>query len=115
MAKGDYLGEFEQMVLLALVRLGPGAYGMPVRREIEERTGRPVSIGAVYATLERMEAKGWVRSEWADGMEESQTRGGRGKRLFALTGEGAEALRRSSEALARMRDGINLEELGWQD
>jgi len=56
MAKGDYLGEFEQIVLLALIRLRRNAYGMTVRREIEQRTGRKVSIGAVYATLERLQA-----------------------------------------------------------
>jgi PadR family transcriptional regulator, regulatory protein PadR len=105
MAKGDYLGEFEQLVLLALLRLGPDAYGMPVRREIEQRTGRPVAIGAVYATLERMEAKGWVRSVWSEGGDE---RGGRAKRVFALTGEGAESLRRADESLRSMREGIDL-------
>ena len=56
------LGEFEQLVLFALVRLGPSAYGATVRREIEERTGRAVSISAVYTTLERLEQKGLVRS-----------------------------------------------------
>lgn len=111
MAKGDYLGEFEQLVLLALFRLGSDAYGMPVRREIEERTGRPVAIGAVYATLERMEAKGWVRSRWAEGTDE---RGGRAKRVFVVTGEGAEALKRSEESLQRMRDGIDLRGLEWK-
>jgi DNA-binding PadR family transcriptional regulator len=110
MAKGDYLGEFEQMVLLALLRLGADAYGMPIRREIEERTGRPVAIGAVYSTLERMEAKNWVRSVWTDG---GQERGGRAKRVFSLTAEGAEAMRRSEEALRRMREGVDLERLGW--
>ena len=62
MSKGDYLGEFEQIVLLALLQLGEDAYGMRVRQEIEERTRRDVSIGAVYATLDRMESKGWIKS-----------------------------------------------------
>ena len=62
MAKGEFLGEFEQLVLIALLRLGDEAYGMAVRREIEARAGRDVSIGAVYATLDRLESKGLVRS-----------------------------------------------------
>jgi hypothetical protein len=61
-AKGNSLGEFEQIVLVALLCLDPDAYGMAVRREIEERTGRRVSIGAVYATLERLESKGYASS-----------------------------------------------------
>jgi len=111
MAKGDYLGEFEQLVLLALIRLRGDAYGMPIRREIEERTGRAVAIGAVYSTLERMEAKGWVRSDWAEGTAE---RGGRVKRVFVLTADGADALRRSQDGLARMRDGLQWSRVQWQ-
>ena len=103
MSKGDYLGEFEQLVLLALMRLGEGAYGMAVRREIEERTGRAVAIGAVYATLDRLEAKGLVTS--ADGQAAAE-RGGRARRFFTVSGEGLRALRRSQEALARMWDGL---------
>jgi len=88
-AKGDYLGEFEQLVLWALVRLRENGYGMTIRRELEERTGRRVSIGAVYATLDRLEAKGFVRS-WPG--EATPERGGRARRYFALTAAGAEAL-----------------------
>ena len=62
MAKGDFLGEFEQIIMLAVLRLEEQAYGMEVRREIETRTGRETSIGAVYATLDRLETKGLVRS-----------------------------------------------------
>jgi hypothetical protein len=62
MPRGDFLGSLEQIVMLAVMRLGTNAYGMTVRREIEERTGREISIGAVYATLERLEAKGYVSS-----------------------------------------------------
>lgn len=105
MSKGDYLGEFEQLVLLALLRLGKGAYGMAVRREIAERTGRDVAIGAVYATLDRLEAKGLVTSAEAEGAAE---RGGRARRFFSVTGEGLRALRQSQEALARMSDGLPL-------
>jgi PadR family transcriptional regulator len=103
MAKGDYLGEFEQLVLLALLRLGAGAYGMAVRREIAERAGREVAIGAVYATLDRLEAKGLVASSEAEGGAE---RGGRARRFFTVTGEGMRALSASREALARMWDGL---------
>jgi PadR family transcriptional regulator, regulatory protein PadR len=79
MPRGDLLGSLECVVLLALVRLGPEAYGMTVRREIEKRTGRDISIGAVYATLERLETKGFVSSFTG---EPTAERGGRAKRLF---------------------------------
>ncbi len=62
MPKGDFLGAFEEIVLLALVHLGDNAYGMTIRREIEDRSGRTVSIGAVYSTLDRLESKGLVSS-----------------------------------------------------
>ncbi|MGH9763977.1 MAG: PadR family transcriptional regulator [Blastocatellia bacterium] len=103
MAKGDYLGEFEQIVLMALLRLGQDAYGMTVRREIEERTGRQVSIGAVYATLERLEAKRYVASFSG---EPTAERGGRAKRFFQIEGDGRRALRRSQEAIGKMMEGL---------
>lgn len=103
MSRGDYLGEFEQLVLLALVRLGEGAYGLSVRRELADRAGREVAIGAVYATLDRLEQKGLVVSELG---EPTAERGGRAKRHFRLTGEGAKALKQSQEAMARMLDGL---------
>src|SRR5688572_24053530 len=103
MSKGEFLGEFEQLVLLALVRLGEGAYGMTVRREIDERTGRDASIGAVYATLDRLEAKGLVRSSIG---EPTPERGGRAKRCFTISAEGLRALRRSQQALGRMLEGL---------
>ena len=99
----DNLGEFEQIVLLALVRLGEDAYGVSVRREIAERTERDVSTGAVYATLDRLEAKGLVRSAVG---EPTPERGGRAKRHFEITGEGSRALRRSQQAFARMLEGL---------
>jgi DNA-binding PadR family transcriptional regulator len=102
MAKGEYLGEFEQLVLWALVRLGAEAYGMRVRKEIEARTSRDVSIGAVYATLERLLDKGLVTSTLG---EASAVRGGRAKRHFHVTSAGAQALRESQRALTNM----------WQD
>jgi PadR family transcriptional regulator len=103
MGKGDFLGEFEQLVLLALIRVGEGAYGMTVRREIEERAERDVSIGAVYATLDRLEEKGLVRSYAGDG---SDSRGGRPKKCFRITGAGASALERSQQAVRQMLEGL---------
>ncbi len=105
MAKGDYLGEFEQIILLALLRLRDNAYGMTIRREIEKRTGRQVSIGAVYATLERLEQKGYVSSRQGESTPE---RGGRAKRFFKIEVEGHLALRESQQVLEKMRKGLEL-------
>lgn len=104
-AKGDYLGEFEQIVLVALLRLGRNAYGMAVRREIEERTGRQVSIGAVYATLERLEAKGYVGSFAG---EPTPERGGRAKRFFRIETDGRRALKESQESMRKMMAGLKM-------
>ncbi len=103
MPKGDFLGAFEEIVLLALVHLGDNAYGMTIRREIEDRSGRAVSIGAVYSTLDRLESKGLVSSTYSNG---SQARRGRAKRYFKLEPEGAKSLSRSSEILANMWRGL---------
>lgn len=97
------LGEFEQLVLLALVRLGPDAYGATVRREIETRAGRQVSISAVYTTLERLEQKGHVRS-WIG--EPTARRGGRRRKHFELLPSGARALKVAYKALAGMTAGL---------
>ena len=97
------LGEFEQIVLLALVRLGPDAYGATVRREIEMRAGREVSISAVYTTLERLEQKGLVRSRIGDPTPE---RGGRRRRHFELLPLGGRSLRDAYNALTGMTAGI---------
>jgi DNA-binding PadR family transcriptional regulator len=103
MARGDLLGSLEQLVLLALLRLGEDAYGMTVRREIEQRTGRDLSIGAIYATLERLERKGYIRSTVG---EPTAERGGRAKRLFRIAAKGEAALEASQHALRNMMDGI---------
>ena len=103
MGKGEFLGEFEQLVLLALIRLEDGAYGMAVRREIENRADRAVSIGAVYATLDRLEEKGLVKSRLG---EPSEERGGRAKKCFTITAAGARALERSQQAVRQMLDGL---------
>jgi PadR family transcriptional regulator PadR len=103
MGRVDYLGEFEHIVLLALIRLGDEAYGVTVRRAIEERTKRQVSIGAIYATLDRMEAKGLVTSRIG---EPTAARGGRAKRHFRITSRGLTAVNRTHEALHNMSDGL---------
>lgn len=99
MGKGLYLGEFEQLVMLALRRLKDGAYGMTVRREIEKTAERDVSIGAVYATLDRLQGKGYVDSAWG---EKIARRGGKAKRFYRLTPEGSKALRHSRAILEKM-------------
>ena|SRR5258707_13220388 len=101
----DSLGEFEQIVLLALVRLADTAYGVPVRHEIEQRTKRAVSIGALYSTLDRLEAKGYVSSWFSDPTPE---RGGRSRRYFKVEPLGLKALERSREVLNVMWKGVKL-------
>jgi PadR family transcriptional regulator PadR len=102
-AKGEFLGEFEHVVLLAVLRLPDAAYGMSVRREIADRTGRDVSVGAVYATLDRLAAKGLVTSALLDPTPE---RGGRAKRSFRLTGPGVDAANRTRRQLENMLEGL---------
>jgi len=99
----DSLGEFEQLVLLAIVQLGANAYGMTIRRRIEDRTGRTVAIGALYTALERLERKGYATSTLSD---PTPQRGGRAKRIFRIQRAGVAALRRSRETLARMWAGV---------
>ena len=106
MTKRDYLGEFEQVVLLAVQHLGPEAYGVTIRREIEARTGRKVSHGAIYPTMDRLEAKGYVSSSVGAPTAE---RGGRSKRHFKLEPAGLEALERSRDMLAAMWRGVESE------
>ncbi|MGA8501306.1 MAG: helix-turn-helix transcriptional regulator [Candidatus Sulfotelmatobacter sp.] len=103
----DYLGEFEHIVILAVLRLGDRAYGVTVRQEIEFRTKREVSIGAVYATLDRLEAKGYVKSYLGDPTPE---RGGRSKRFFHVAAKGVAAVNRTRRVLQSMTDGLNLVE-----
>lgn len=105
MPKRDYLGEFEHIVLLAVMRLAERAYGVTVRQEIEARTKREVSIGAIYATLDRLEAKGYVRSRTGDPTPE---RGGRSKRFFRITAQGMSAINRTHGALRRLTEGLDL-------
>ena len=98
------LGVFEEQVMVAIVRTAPEAYGMSIRRELERVTGRDVAIGAVYATLDRVEAKGLVRSD--RGPVEGASR-----RLFAVTAEGARALAESHAMHERLWSGIDVQGL----
>ena len=104
MNRGELLGSLEYIILLALLRLDGRAHGMMVRREIEERTGRNVSIGAVYATLERLETKGYVISSMG---EPTPERGGRAKRLFRLQAAGRRALLVSEQTIRSMTTGLS--------
>lgn len=99
MKRGELLGSLEHIILLALVRLDGCAHGMIVRREIEQRTGRNISIGAVYATLERLEAKRYISSSTGDPTPE---RGGRAKRMFRVEAAGNRALQISQQTLNSM-------------
>ena len=85
MTDRSYLGEFELMILLAVIHLGEQAYGVPISRELEVHRGRDVSVGSVYAALERLEGKGLVSSILGDPTPE---RGGKAKRFFRITKEG---------------------------
>jgi PadR family transcriptional regulator, regulatory protein PadR len=98
-----YLGEFEQVVLLAILRLKDDAYAIPVREEIEARTGRTVARGALYTALERLEAKRCLRSRMSEPFPE---RGGRSRRYFAVTSAGLSALRTSRRALLQLWNGL---------
>jgi DNA-binding PadR family transcriptional regulator len=100
---GDRLGQFEELILLALVRLRDNAYGVTIRREIENRTGREISVGAVYTALERLQRKGYVSSQIGDPTPE---RGGRAKRFFRIEAPGLDALNRVRVAVDRLVEGV---------
>jgi PadR family transcriptional regulator len=103
-AKDTNLGEFEQLVLLALLRLGEDGYGVAVQREIQRRTRRRIAFGSVYAALARLEAKGLVASRLGDPTPE---RGGRRKRYFMILPAGRRAVERMVRAMRRMTQGID--------
>ena len=108
MAKGEYLGEFEHMVLLAVLRLGDAAYGARVRIELETVTGRSPAIGAVHATLERLERKELVTS-WMG--KPTAERGGKAKRHFKINASGVAALKEARATLDRLHAGVALRAL----
>ena len=97
------IGDFEQLILLALVRLGADAYGASLRREIEARTGRTISAGALYTALDRLETRGFVASRLG---EPTPERGGRAKRFFKVTGKGLKAVKDTRRALTALWSGI---------
>lgn len=99
------LGVFEEFVLFATLRLGKQAYGAKIRQTVEDATGRSVSIGAIYATLDRLERKGFV-SSWQG--EATPERGGRAKRYFRVEGAGVSALNETYEARSKLMDGVDL-------
>jgi len=100
---GAYLGEFEQLILLGIARLGEGAYGVTIQQTLQDRTGRQPSFGAIYSTLRRLEQKGLVRS--FTGTPEP-VRGGRAKKHVVLTPAGKRAMREAHAAVFRMAEGI---------
>ena len=102
------LGEFEQIVLLAILRVGDDAYGVAVRREIQRQTGRDVTLAAVYTTLNRLEEKGLLESRTG---EPTPLRGGRRKRYFEVTIAGQRTLRQSVSVLRQMARGLDV---GWE-
>jgi len=103
MPRGGYLGEFELMVVLALIRIGDDAYGVPISREIEKRSGREVALGSVYAALDRLEEKGLVTSKLG---EPTAERGGRAKRYFEITSDGLREVRQTQKALISLWKGL---------
>lgn len=103
MAQRFYLGEFEFLVMLAVIRLDEGAYGVPISREIEHQTGRAVTFGTVYATLERLQKKGLVSSHLGDATPE---RGGRAKRYFEVTPIGLRTVRETKQTFVTMWQGL---------
>jgi DNA-binding PadR family transcriptional regulator len=98
-----YLGELEQIVLLAVLRLGDDAYAVPILEQIEQQTGRKVARGALYTALDRLEAKGCLRSRVGDPLPE---RGGRARRYFTVTPAAVRALKQSRLALMRLWHGL---------
>src|SRR6266704_2226734 len=99
MAKREFLGGFELLVLLSLIRLGDKAYGVPISEAIEESSGRDVAIGSVYITLDRLERKGLVSSRLG---EPTAERGGRAKTYFRITAKGLRQVRHAQRTLVAL-------------
>jgi DNA-binding PadR family transcriptional regulator len=102
-SKAPVLGDFEQLVLMGVLRLDAEAYGAAIRQEIQARCGRDVSINAVYTTLDRLERKGFLRS-WTG--EPTPLRGGRRRKFYALRPAGLAALRQAYHVFTAMADGL---------
>jgi len=105
MAPPVNLGELEQLILLAILRLEKDAYGVTIRAELADRAKRRVAPGALYTALERLESKGLIASRMSD---PTPQRGGRAKRLVTVTAAGRKALTRSVQAYERLLDGLDL-------
>jgi DNA-binding PadR family transcriptional regulator len=101
-----HAGEFEMLLMLAIMRLGENAYGVSIREELENETSRTLTLGTVYKTLGRLEDKGYLRSRTSDPIAE---RGGRRKKLYQLSPSGLSAVRRSLADLRSLTHGIDLE------
>ena len=97
------LGTNDLMILLALMRLGDDAYGVPIARELEATVGRPVALASVYATLDRLVERGLVESELG---EPTAERGGRAKKYFRLTGKGLREVRSAKQSLVKLWKGL---------
>ena len=105
MAGTTYLGEFEQIVLLAILRLGDDAYGVPIGAEIQKQTGRTPASGALYTTLDRLQEKGFLNSAMGD---PTSQRGGRAKRFFTVTGAGLAAVTQAQRSYRNLMKGLHL-------
>lgn len=101
-----HAGEFEMLVMLAVLRLGPAAYGVTIREELETETSRRLTLGTIYKTLGRLQAKGYLRSRPSAPTPE---RGGRRKRLYEVSSAGLGAVNRSLRDLRRLAEGVDLE------
>ena len=99
----QHLTDFELMILLAILRIGDAAYGVPIAREIEETGRRSVLLGAIYTALDRLEENGLVSSSYGDPTPE---RGGRAKRFFKVTGKGLKAVKDARHAFTALWSGI---------
>jgi PadR family transcriptional regulator, regulatory protein PadR len=102
-SKPVFLGDLEQMVLLAVLHLGDAAYAVSIRQELATRAGRQIARGALYTTLERLEAKGYLRSRLGDPTPE---RGGRSRRYYSVSARGVATLRKSCDALRGLYQGL---------
>ena len=106
MTKRQNLGEFEHLLLAAAIRLGDEAYGVSLKQEIEGRTGRSVTLGGIYPTMDRLETRGLVRSRMG---EPTAKRGGRARRLFTVTPLGIEAAERAFHVFRAIWEGVEPE------
>ena len=105
--KGERLGEFEEFTLLAVRALGDNTYAVPIQQYVEKATGRPVSVGSIYAALARLEEKGFVRSTMSEAVAQ---RGGKSKRVYAVTTTGLQTARDLHTVRERIWNAIGGEE-----